>query len=104
MALGGARGWAPPRLRQALTRSVGFSPVEAGASSPIEIGLRLLMNTATTTTAAATKAMVTRSGVLASLPMLQLTTAGAISSDTRFITLSSGLIAGRGELEHRQGR
>ena len=38
--------------------------------------------------------MSTRTVVLASSPTDRLTTAGAISSATRFITLISGLIAG----------
>src|SRR5512138_3536310 len=93
MVLGGARRWAPPHVRQALTRSVGWSPVEAGAS-PIEIGLRLLQTPAPATIAAATTAMITRTGVFWSLPTVSITTAGAISRETRFITFISGLMAG----------
>src|SRR2546429_4649582 len=68
----------------------------ASVSSPsdIAIGLRLLQVTATTTTSAATTAIVIRSGVLVLVPVLHSTTAGAISSATRFITLITGMISG----------
>src|SRR4051812_8575952 len=62
-----------PACDQALIRS---DVEDAGTSSPIEIGFRLLHTTAATMISAATIAMITRSGVFASSPMLHATTAG----------------------------
>ena len=55
---------------------------------------RLEKTTAATMIATATRQTIVRTAALASTPIDRVTTAGAISSDTRFITLMSGLIAG----------
>ena len=62
--------------------------------SPIEILRRLDTVIAATIIANATTAITARSGADALSPRLNWTTAGATSTDTRFITLINGLIAG----------
>src|SRR5690242_686299 len=62
--------------------------------SPIEILRRLDTVIAATIIANATTAITARSGAEALSPRLNWTTAGATSTDTRFITLINGLIAG----------
>src|SRR5690349_19324251 len=95
------QGAGPGRLRgsgcgYAVTCSGAGS--SAGAPLPLSddtaVGRRLLNITATTMTSTAAIEAAMRAGVFLSLPTLSSTTAGAISSETRFITLISGLIAG----------
>ncbi len=74
-------------------------PVEAGwfasvSASPIAIGRRFEMYTAIAIPAAARTAIRIRRPSFWSSPTESVITDGAINSDTRFITLSSGLIAG----------
>src|SRR5205823_14472213 len=63
-------------------------------SAPITTDRRLDTTTAPAIPATARTATSTRMPVLAPDPMLNWTTAGAISSETRFITLISGFSAG----------
>ena len=88
-----APGRAPARDDPAAVGCAGCRPA-AGASSPTAIERRLLFQTAPTITTTASAAMPYRRPSLASVPTDRPTTAGAISSATRFITLISGLIAG----------
>ena len=62
--------------------------------SPTTTDRRLDTTTAATMIRVAARAMAMRIASLASSPTERLTTAGAMISATRFITLISGLIAG----------
>ncbi len=65
-----------------------------GVAPPTTTERRLETTTAATMTSTAPSAMSTRTVVSAPSPTCSPTTAGAMSSATRFITLISGLIAG----------
>ena len=70
-----------------------LTELSAGVSAMV-VERRLDTTTAATIIAAAISAMVSRSGVEADSPTEKVTMAGAISTETRFITLISGLIDG----------
>src|SRR3954466_8631384 len=89
---GAARGRAPAWGRQGAL--VVRAPELSWAVPPTTVDRRLETTTAPTITSAATTAIDTRIVVLAPCPTERLTTAGAMSSATRFITLISGLMAG----------